>query len=67
MLNRLIGERDWSAQEVSHLPLQLPVQHSSRGVVNLDCRPEEVQDNLMVLESGEISARRVVKSPQPGG
>ena len=25
MLNKLIGERDWSAQEVSHLLLQLPV------------------------------------------
>ena len=25
MLNKLIGERDWLAQEVSHLLLQLPV------------------------------------------
>ena len=25
MLNKLIGERDWSAQEVSHILLQLPV------------------------------------------
>ena len=58
MLNKLIGERDWSAQEVSHLLLQLPVQNSSRGVVSLDCRPEEVQDDLIVLESGDISARR---------
>ena len=41
MLNKLIGERDWSAQEVSHLLLQIPVQDSSRGVVSLDCRPEE--------------------------
>src|ERR1700733_12028574 len=60
MLNKLIGERDWSAQEVSHLLLQLPVQDSSRGVVSLDCRPEEVQDDLIILESGEISARRSV-------
>jgi hypothetical protein len=35
MLNKLIGERDWSAQEVSHLLLQIPVQDSSRGVVSL--------------------------------
>ena len=28
MLNKLIGERDWSAQEVSHLLLQIPVQES---------------------------------------
>ena len=55
MLNKLIGERDWSAQEVSHLLLQIPVQDSSRGVVSLDCRPEEAQDDLIVLESGDIS------------
>ena len=60
MLNKLIGERDWSAQEVSHLLLQLPVQDSSRGVVSLDCRPEEVQDDLIVLESSDISARQSV-------
>src|SRR4030081_2380865 len=60
MLNKLIGERDWSAQEVSHLLLQIPVQDSSRGVVSLDYRPEESQDDLIVLESGDISARRSV-------
>jgi ATP-dependent DNA helicase PIF1 len=40
MLNKLIGEWDWSAQEVSHNLLQLSVQESSRSVVTLDCRPE---------------------------
>jgi hypothetical protein len=54
MLNKLIGERDWSAQEVSHILLQLPVQHCSREVVNLDCRPEEAQPELLILESGEF-------------
>jgi ATP-dependent DNA helicase PIF1 len=58
MLNKLIGERDWSAQEVSHLLLQIPVQDLSRGVVNLDCRPEEAQDDLIVLESGDILSRQ---------
>lgn len=58
MLNKLIGERDWSAQEVSHILLQLPVQKSSRMVVSLDCRPEEAQRDLIVLESGEITAQR---------
>jgi ATP-dependent DNA helicase PIF1 len=58
MLNKLIGERDWSAQEVSHILLQLPVQKSSRMLVSLDCRPEEVQHDLIVLESGEITAQR---------
>jgi ATP-dependent DNA helicase PIF1 len=58
MLNKLIGERDWSAQEVSHILLQLPVQKSSRMLVSLDCRPEEVQHDLIVLESGEVTAQR---------
>src|SRR5258706_6468557 len=57
MLNKLIGERDWSAQEVSHILLQLPVQKSSRMLVSLDCRPEEAQRDLIVLESGEITAQ----------
>ena len=56
MLNKLIGERDWSAQEVSHILLQLPVQKSSRMVVSLDCRPEEAQSDLIVLESSEVTA-----------
>jgi hypothetical protein len=54
MLNKLIGERDWSAQEVSHNLLQLPVQESSQSVVTLDCRPERAQDNLIVLEGGDV-------------
>ena len=58
MLNKLIGERDWSAQEVSHILLQLPVQESSRSVVTLDCRPEQSQDNLIVLEDGDIMTQR---------
>jgi ATP-dependent DNA helicase PIF1 len=60
MLNRMIAERDWSAQEVSHILLQLPVQSSSRAMVSLDCRPEDAQSNLIVLESGQISAKRSV-------
>src|ERR1700712_2220886 len=58
MLNKLIGERDWSAQEVSHLLLQLPVQNSSRMVVALNWYPEESHRDLIVLESGEVTAQR---------
>src|SRR3981081_2253156 len=36
MLNRLIGERDWSAQEVSHILLQLLVQTASQMLLTLD-------------------------------
>ena len=46
MLNKLIGERDWSAQEVS------------RSVVTLDCWPERAQDNLIVLEGRDVKVQR---------
>jgi ATP-dependent DNA helicase PIF1 len=42
ILNKLIGERDWSAQEVLYILLQLPVQKSSWMLVGLDCRPDTV-------------------------
>src|ERR1700736_4248264 len=58
MLNKLVGERDWSAQEVSHILLELPVQESSRAAITLDCRPEQSQDNLIVLEDGDIYTQR---------
>jgi ATP-dependent DNA helicase PIF1 len=58
MLNKLVGERDWSAQEVSHILLELPVQEASQTVVTLDCRPEKCQDNVIVLEDGEVSTQR---------
>ena len=58
MLNKLIGERDWSVQEVSQILLQLLVQKSSWMVVSLDCRPEEVQRDLIVLESSEVTTQR---------
>ena len=40
-LNKLLGERDWSAQEVNHILFEIPLNTSSRGVVMLDCRKEE--------------------------
>ena len=58
MLNKLIGERDWLAQEVSYILLQLLVQKSSWMLVSLDCRLEEVQCDLIVLESSKITAQR---------
>ncbi|EED13561.1 hypothetical protein TSTA_098180 [Talaromyces stipitatus ATCC 10500] len=43
MMNHLIGERDWSAQEVLHFLLDLPLQASSRVTITMDCRPETDQ------------------------
>jgi hypothetical protein len=56
MLNKLIGERNWLAQEVSHVLLQLLVQKSSRMLVSLDCCLDKVQRNLIVLESSVVTA-----------
>ena len=60
MLNKVIAERDWSAQEVSHILLQLSVQSSLWAVVSLNCCPEDQQANLIVLESGEVLAKHSV-------
>jgi ATP-dependent DNA helicase PIF1 len=58
LLNKLIGERDWSAQEVSHILLGLPLQDSSRQVVTVDCRPEEVHNDMITVEDETVTARR---------
>jgi hypothetical protein len=58
MFNKLVRERDWSAQEVSHILLQLLVQESSQAAITLDCCLEQSQDNLIVLEDGDISTQR---------
>jgi hypothetical protein len=57
MLNKLIVERDWSAQEVSHILLQLPLTSSSRVVVTLDCRPETEAQQVVTFEDGSVKAQ----------
>ena len=37
-MNKLIGERDWSSQEVFHILFNVPLQEGSRIVETLDCR-----------------------------
>ncbi|KAK3396242.1 hypothetical protein B0T20DRAFT_481244 [Sordaria brevicollis] len=37
-MNKLVAERNWSAQEVCHILLELPLQASTRVVVFIDCR-----------------------------
>jgi ATP-dependent DNA helicase PIF1 len=41
MMNKLIGERDYSSQEVSHILLGLPLQEDSRVLRSVDCRPRD--------------------------
>jgi ATP-dependent DNA helicase PIF1 len=58
LLNKLIGERDWSAQEVSHILLGLPMSDASRQVVTLDCRREEGPNDLITVGDEAVTARR---------
>jgi len=60
LMNKLIGERDWSAQEVCHILLGLPLQQGSRQVVTLDCRPEHSQDAMVTIENDNIAAGQSV-------
>src|SRR5947207_3185592 len=60
LMNKLIGERDWSSQEVCHILLGLPLQQGSRQVVTLDCRPEHSQDAMVTIENDEIAAGQSV-------
>ncbi|KID93502.1 ATP-dependent DNA helicase PIF1, partial [Metarhizium majus ARSEF 297] len=39
LINKLIAERDYLAQEISYLLLNIPLQESTRLVVAVDCRP----------------------------
>ncbi|EED11567.1 hypothetical protein TSTA_008630 [Talaromyces stipitatus ATCC 10500] len=61
MMNRLIGERDWSAQEVLHLLLDIPLQSASRICINVDCRPEEVHAAPFVPVEPEIEGDETVQ------
>jgi ATP-dependent DNA helicase PIF1 len=56
LLNKLIAERDWSAQEVSHILLDIPQERSSRTHVILNCYPEDAHKvhYRMDQQSGDL-------------
>jgi hypothetical protein len=56
LMNKLIGERNYSAQEVCRMPLSLPLKQASRALVHVDIRLLEAQSRLVRIEDGE--ARR---------
>jgi len=53
-MNKLVGEREWSAQEVCHLLLNLPLSSGSRTVLNVNCRPLDQQPSYITIEDGEV-------------
>jgi hypothetical protein len=36
-MNKIIGEGDWSSQEVFHILFNIPLQSGSREIITLDC------------------------------
>lgn len=49
-MNRFIGERDWSAQEVCHITFSLPLHISSRQTITFDCRHERDIGHVFELD-----------------
>jgi ATP-dependent DNA helicase PIF1 len=58
MMNQLIGERDWSAQEVCHYLLNLPLVNSSRDVVSVDMRPESQHADMYFVDENSEDPRK---------
>ena len=55
VINALIGERDWSAQEVTHHLLGLDLVSSSRDTIALDMRPPgELQSAIQIDIAGDL-------------
>ena len=53
MMNKLIGERDYSAQETCHLLLKLPLQEDSRVVLSVDCRPPDKHGRVLEFSEAD--------------
>jgi Helitron helicase-like domain at N-terminus/Domain of unknown function (DUF6570)/PIF1-like helicase/DNA helicase Pif1, 2B domain len=51
VMNKLVAERDYSAQEVCHILLGLPLQEHSRVVRLVDCRPLTKQKRSLHFDS----------------
>lgn len=52
-MNKIVGGRDWGAQEVCHLLLGLYLQKGTRVVLSVDCRLPSDQGRNLVLNDDE--------------
>jgi hypothetical protein len=59
-MNRLIAERDISAQELQHYIQGLPLSQCSREIIIIDCRPLETQRKHFYAIGGEIFAGKTI-------
>jgi hypothetical protein len=53
VMNKLISDRNYPAQEVCHLLLDLPLTGCSRTIINVDLRSEDQQPDLYHIEGDE--------------
>jgi hypothetical protein len=53
LMNKLIGERDYSAQEVMHLLLNLELSQGSRAFISVDLRHPDQHSHLYRVDAGE--------------
>jgi ATP-dependent DNA helicase PIF1 len=54
LLNKLVAERDWSAQEICHILLDLPLQSGNRVVRKVDCRQFTGQNGTSIGPGNEV-------------
>ncbi|RYC76974.1 hypothetical protein BFJ63_vAg20151, partial [Fusarium oxysporum f. sp. narcissi] len=50
LMNKLLGERDFSGQEICHILLNCELQESTRVIRAVDCRPYEQQGRSLRLQ-----------------
>jgi ATP-dependent DNA helicase PIF1 len=53
LMNKLIGERDYSAQEVMHLLLNLELSQGSRAFLSVDLRHPDEHSHLYRVDAGK--------------
>lgn len=52
-MNKIVGGRDWGAQEVCHLLLGLYLQKGTRVVLSVDCRVPSDQGRILALNDNK--------------
>ena len=53
IMNKLIGKRDYSAQETCYILLKLPLYKDSRVVLSVDCRPPDRHGRVLEFSEAE--------------
>ncbi len=57
MMNALLVERDWPAQEVMHHLLGLPLVESSRTVISINVRAPDQQNLILEIHDSSLQKR----------